>query len=41
MALQNKGVNNSKNKSLNIRKASSQTPTKFLICFFVVVKVQK
>jgi hypothetical protein len=37
----NKKVNNSKNKPLNATKASSQTPVTFLVCCFVVVRVQK
>jgi hypothetical protein len=41
MALQNRGVKNSKNKSPNVTKASSQTPTKFLVCYFIVVRVQR
>jgi hypothetical protein len=41
MAAQNRGVKNSKNKSLNVTKANSQTPTKFLVCWFIVVKVQR
>jgi hypothetical protein len=36
---QNRGVKNSKNKTLNVIKAGSQTPTKFLVCYFVVVRV--
>jgi hypothetical protein len=39
MAPQNKRVKNLKNKSPNVTKASSQTPTKFLVCFFIVVRV--
>jgi hypothetical protein len=41
MALQNKGVKNSKNKPPNAIKASSQIPTEFFICCFVVVRVQR
>jgi hypothetical protein len=41
MALQNRGVKNSKNKPLDATKAGSQTPTKFLVCCFVVVRIQK
>jgi hypothetical protein len=41
MAPQNRGVKNSKNKSPNATKADSQTPTKFLVCCFVVVKLQR
>jgi hypothetical protein len=41
MAPQNRGVKNSKNKTPNTIKASSQTPKKFLICCFVVVRVQR
>jgi hypothetical protein len=41
MALQNRGVKNSKNKPPNIIKAGSQTPTKFLVPCFVVVKVPR
>jgi hypothetical protein len=32
-------VKNSKNKPPNVTKVDSQTPTKFLICCFVVIKV--
>jgi hypothetical protein len=38
MAPQNKRVKNSKNKPPNVIKASSQTPTKFLVFYFVVAK---
>jgi hypothetical protein len=41
MALQNRGVKNSKNKPPNVTKANFQTPTKFLVCWFVVVIVQR
>jgi hypothetical protein len=41
MAFQNTRVNNSKTKPLNVTKADYQTPTKFLVCSFVVDKVQK
>jgi hypothetical protein len=41
MASQNRGVKNSKNKPPNVIKVVSQTPTKFLVFCFVVVKVQK
>jgi hypothetical protein len=34
MAPQNRKVKTSKNKPPNVTKADSQTPTKFLICFF-------
>jgi hypothetical protein len=30
-----------KNKPPNATKVDSQTPTKFLACFFVVIKVQR
>jgi hypothetical protein len=33
------GVKNSKKKPLNAIKAGCQTPTKFLVCYYVVVKV--
>ncbi len=35
-----KGGQNSKNKPLNITKANSQTPKKFLVCCYVTIKVQ-
>ncbi len=35
------GVKNSKNKPPNATKAGSQTPTKFLVCCFVVVRIQR
>jgi hypothetical protein len=41
MAPQNKGVKNLKNKPPNATKAGSKTPTKFLICFFIVVRVER
>jgi hypothetical protein len=41
MVPQNRRVMNSKNKPPNATKAGSQTPTKFLICCFVVVKIQR
>jgi len=41
MALQSRGVNNSKNKWPNVTKASSQTPKKILVCCFVAIRVQK
>ncbi len=41
MAPQNRGVNNSKNEPPNVTKAGFQTPTKFLVCCFVVVKFPK
>jgi hypothetical protein len=42
MALQSKGGQEfKKNKPLNATKAGSQTPTKFLICCFVTIKVQR
>jgi hypothetical protein len=41
MALQNKEVKNSKNKPPNVTKANSQTPTKFLVGFFIIVRVQR
>jgi hypothetical protein len=41
MALKVKGVKNSKNKPPNGTKANSQTPTKFLVCYFFVIKVQR
>jgi hypothetical protein len=41
MAPQNRGVKNSKNKPLNVIKAGSQTPTKFLVYCFVVIRVQR
>jgi hypothetical protein len=41
MAPQNRRVNNSKNKPPNATKAGSQTPKKFLVHCFVVIKVPK
>ncbi len=41
MAPQNIWVNNSKNKPPNATKASSQTPKNFIVCSFVVIKLQK
>jgi len=41
MTPQNKGGQEFKNKSPNAIKAGSQTPTQFLICCYVVVKVQR
>jgi hypothetical protein len=41
MALQKKRVKNSKNKPPNVTKAHSQTPIKFLVCCFIVVRIQK
>jgi len=41
MALQNRRGQNFKKKPPNTTKVGSQTPKKFLVCCFVVVKVQK
>jgi hypothetical protein len=42
MALQRRrGSRTKKNKPSNATKANSQTPTKFLVCCFVVIRVQK
>jgi len=41
MALQNRGVKNSKNKPPNVTKASSETLKKKFICCFLVVRVPK
>jgi hypothetical protein len=41
MAFQNRGVKNLKNKPPNAAKANSQTPKKFFICCFVVVRVPR
>jgi hypothetical protein len=41
MTPQNRRVKNSKKKPLNATKADSQTPTKYLICCFVVVIVHR
>jgi hypothetical protein len=35
-----KGVKNSENKSSNATKVDSQTPTKFLVCCFVAIRIQ-
>ncbi len=39
MAPQSRG--GSKNKPPNATKANSQTPTKFLVCCFVAIKIQR
>jgi hypothetical protein len=36
-----KGVKNSKNKPPNIRKVSSRTPKKFLVCCSIAIRVQR
>jgi hypothetical protein len=36
-----KGVKNSKNKPPNAIKTGSQTPKNFLVCCFVVVRIQR
>jgi hypothetical protein len=36
-----KGIKNSKNRPPNVIKVGSQTLAKFLICCFVVIRVQK
>jgi hypothetical protein len=41
MAPQNRKVKNSKNKPPNVTKAHSQTPIKFLVCCFIIVRVPK
>ncbi len=42
MAPQSKGGQElTKNKPSNATKASSQTPTKFLVCCSIAIKVQK
>jgi hypothetical protein len=35
------GVNNSKNKPSHVIKASSQTHTKFLVCYFIIIRIQR
>jgi len=37
MALKVKGVKNSKKKPPNVIKVGSQTPTKFLVCYSIVI----
>jgi len=39
--LKEEGVKNSKTKSPNVIKTGSQTPTKFLVCCYVAIKVQR
>jgi hypothetical protein len=39
MAPQTRGGQNSKKKPPNATKASSKTPTKFFVCFYIVVRV--
>jgi hypothetical protein len=42
MAPQNRGGQKlKKKKPLNAIKISSQTPTKFLVCYYVTIKVPK
>jgi hypothetical protein len=41
MAPQNRGVKNLKKKLPNATKVGSQTPTKFLVCCFFIVRVQR
>jgi hypothetical protein len=36
-----KGIKNSKKKPPNVIEGDSQTPTKFLVCCFVLIKVQR
>jgi hypothetical protein len=38
IAPQNRGVKNSKNKPPNAIKAGSQTPTKFFVCFLLLLQ---
>jgi len=40
MAFQSRGGQELKKKPLNAVKSGSQTPTKFLVCCFVAIKVQ-
>jgi hypothetical protein len=41
MAPQSKRGEELKKKPPNVTKASSQTPTKVLTCYYVVIKVQR
>jgi hypothetical protein len=39
--VEEKEVKNSKEKTLNATKIGFQTPTKFLVCCYIVIKVQR
>jgi hypothetical protein len=41
MTPQNRGVKNSTKQTIKSYKADSQSPKKFFICCFVVIRVQK
>jgi len=41
MAPQSKGSQKLKNKPPNATKASSRTPKKILVCYFVAIRVQR